>query len=652
MQLISCDINGFRRFENVKVNLDSRLLAIVGPNEAGKTSLLDVLSAIGDDDEIAGADLTRGVEHDPGESVIELWFSLDDHERNMANDVPIKGVPNWYVWGKRKNGTRYHYLNPKLHRDKSSREKLVDQLDRTLRNVRLRKELSEYFSLPSDSADKPNEQITLEELIGRVREAADTETENLSIEVIREAQLLRDILGEQLEKLPTTKAGSFRKSVALIEKFARDEEGRHPKDSLADRIGEKRPQVLFFSDDDRQLASDYSIDILNDPPKSLRNLLDLADVDIPGLRRAARTDDHGAVEYIIQKANERLEQQFEDAWQQFRVYVRLRVDQEAIRILLPSAGTYSQIAERSDGLRSFIALYSFISIEAGKNKPILLVDEAEAHLHYDAQADLVRVLENQESAAQVIYTTHSAGCLPNDLGTAVRVIEPEMSDEGLDKSRSKISNSFWEGGPGFSPLLYAMGASVLASVRSRMAVYTEGAADAILFPSLFKEAIDKQTLDFQVLQGLAEASEQDLEELQLEFSRRAYIVDGDEAGRAHAKTLRAAGIRDDEIVALDDGLVTEHLVSPDVYIKAVNKELARSHGEASMISPNDIPGDAVAFAARWCDTRGIGFPKKTKIASHIVDFRRDAPIVNPEYAGQLIDLHRTISSILGKADPG
>lgn len=70
-------------------------------------------------------------------------------------------------------------------------------------------------------------------------------------------------------------------------------------------------------------------------------------------------------------------------------------------------GNYWQLDERSDGLRWFVALVAYLHSESVEAPPILLVDEAEQHLHYDVQADLVRAFERQEAVADVIYTTHS-----------------------------------------------------------------------------------------------------------------------------------------------------------------------------------------------------------------------------------------------------
>ena len=95
------------------------------------------------------------------------------------------------------------------------------------------------------------------------------------------------------------------------------------------------------------------------------------------------------------------------------VRVYLHVDGTVLHIFARNAGgRLIPIAERSAGLRQFVALLAFIEHEAADEDVILLVDEAEAHLHYDAQADLVRVFSKQTVADKIIYTTHSAGCLP------------------------------------------------------------------------------------------------------------------------------------------------------------------------------------------------------------------------------------------------
>ncbi len=67
VKLLKVTVDGFRRFaEPTSFVVNGKLTAIVGPNEAGKTSLLDALKYLNDGDApIANSDLTRGTERQP-----------------------------------------------------------------------------------------------------------------------------------------------------------------------------------------------------------------------------------------------------------------------------------------------------------------------------------------------------------------------------------------------------------------------------------------------------------------------------------------------------------------------------------------------------------------------------------------------------------
>src|SRR5262249_36385344 len=144
-------------------------------------------------------------------------------------------------------------------------------------------------------------------------------------------------------------------------------------------------------------------------------------------------------------ANKRLMEVFEANWNQQGIAIQVDVQGTIlfVQATTPEDVGLSDIGERSDGLRWFAALLAFS--HGWNNHPILLVDEIETHLHYDAQADLVGVLSRQSFTSKVIYTTHSFGCLPNDLGTGVRVVHP------IDNATSCLENGFWKRGAGFSP---------------------------------------------------------------------------------------------------------------------------------------------------------------------------------------------------------
>ena len=47
MRLVWLNLRHFRRFQDARVNLDAPVIALVGPNEAGKSTLLEAIVAVG-----------------------------------------------------------------------------------------------------------------------------------------------------------------------------------------------------------------------------------------------------------------------------------------------------------------------------------------------------------------------------------------------------------------------------------------------------------------------------------------------------------------------------------------------------------------------------------------------------------------------------
>ncbi|MEX2621560.1 MAG: AAA family ATPase [Egibacteraceae bacterium] len=85
MKPVGAKIEGYRRFgeSNHGIDLRGDLLAVVGPNEAGKSSLLDALLRFGDSDPIDGDDLTRSGD---GTARIEVVYRLDDEDKASLHE--------------------------------------------------------------------------------------------------------------------------------------------------------------------------------------------------------------------------------------------------------------------------------------------------------------------------------------------------------------------------------------------------------------------------------------------------------------------------------------------------------------------------------------------------------------------------------------
>lgn len=610
------------------------MVCLVGPNEAGKTTLLQALSRLNSEAPLRSSELSRRRRPAARQDVLTATYLVEDDDRLGLGDVRGTSELRWLVVGKRADGTLTADTVPRLLRDRQVRTNLLSALRRARRLRRIR---------DADSVETENEEVGLTALLDSLEEAVAADEEDLGRQALELAEQIRTVLdaisaedqSETLERLQT----------ALV-LFSAAEAQEHPGETARRHLMNRRPPILEISADDRELRSEYSIEELRvSVPSALSSVFAAAGLRFPELLQAIDAEDLGRAESMLSEASSQLSDHFRE-WNQSELQVLFRKDGDALRVLVSTeANSLLELRDRSAGLRAFIALTTFIARHSGTEPPILIIDELEEHLHYAAQADIVAVLGAQESAAQVFYTTHSAGCLPEDLGTGVRVVTP--SDDGT----SDVSNSFWTEGPGLTPLMLAMGmsASALAFSPARRVVLTEGGADLVLLPAMMREAAGLSRLGFQVAPGLAEANRDALSDLDLEASIVAYITDADDGGAQIRRRLLSSGIDEARVLALgedDSGTVIEDLVKPDLYVAAVNDELGRS-GFDQRISVDDVSAPSRPRSVRaWCEARGIKEPNRRAVASRVLERRRDG-LVEDSSKPALVETYRAIASALG-----
>jgi len=166
---------------------------------------------------------------------------------------------------------------------------------------------------------------------------------------------------------------------------------------VADILKRRLPRILFFDHESRDLRSTYDLTAeAKSPPQALANLARLAKLDIKKLARAASDKDRAHVQELLNAANALLKKAFENWWIRDDVAPAFHADGAVLHIQVTTPeGGLSVIDERSDGLRWFISLVAFLSGHKGEARPIILVDEAERHLSYDAQASLMGFLNRR-----------------------------------------------------------------------------------------------------------------------------------------------------------------------------------------------------------------------------------------------------------------
>ena len=211
-----------------------------------------------------------------------------------------------------------------------------------------------------------------------------------------------------------------------------------------------------------------------------------------------------------------------------------------------------------------------------------------------------------------------AGCLPSDLGTGVRVVEPLYS-EGEDIGKSIVKNSIWKNNGGFTPLLLAMGANVIAFTPTRKGLIAEVPSETILLPRILREAIKKDYLDFQVAPGIATISRSEVKNFELEAAKEAYIVDGDSGGAKNKKKLIDGGINELKIVELPKKCSIEDFVKLELLIAAIVDEYDNMGYSEPVIDLKKIPKEGrMNWLEKKCNALSHGLPSKVRISEKIV----------------------------------
>ncbi len=618
------------------MQLDGNLIAIIGPNEAGKSSFLGALSHLHGTDELSRSggsqDATRGVEYPDDHHPIIGTFLIEDVDKAAMSNIPGIERSRWFTLYKRFDGSRSFGISPKPERPLAERYNAVKSMAKILNRVR------KYEK-------KADEGLEVGDAIERLISELQTDVQTLPDETLENIDKLRDLLGTRniAESVPSVNS--------LIEKLSElhELESRDLAMEAGRALIRRLSPILMFGTSEINLLSEYDLNgIKASVPRALANLARLADLDLPMLIQRVEENDQGAIATIIRQANEGLAAIFANAWSQSPLEVAFTVSGTTLTILVKEEDApYVRIAERSDGLRRYIALVAFIRLQNAEIKPILLIDEAETHLHYDAQADLVQMLARQQLTSKVIYTTHSVGCLPEDLGSGVRMVETTIA------GTSRIVNWFWSANSaGFSTLLFGMGAETLAFIPIRYALVTEGAVDMILLPRMFREASSKDYLGFQIVPGLSEADRTRIIQLEHSSPRTIYLGDADHSGKGLISQVLQAGVSKNRTFNLPDpsglGLVVEDFLDGGVYLAAVNEELERSHGNLYSIDASELPSsNRPKFIADWCKHRKISPPNKGMVAYRVLETDIDIAILDSRRSKMLAKLLSEMQKALG-----
>jgi len=655
MNLTKVKVHGYKRFkEESTMHVDGKLISIVGANEAGKSSFLNALLSWNNSRAFTNSgglrELSSDTKIDDDQIIVQCTFNLDDDDKVRLIEIPEAKEIASFVVGKTAIGGDFpSFVIPSIKRDISLRIKLLDSLKRALSNNKLK--FSEKFLGAIEKVDEFPEQI---EDIQQVIEVLESTEETMSDD--GKSLPIIECLKLTSEYLIDEKSPKYVKDLPeLIDAVISNEAREAPSQAAIEILFERIPVFAMFGQGERNLKTEYDLSeegITNNI--ALQNLMDVAGINLTELIENIDKNIKGKVDSIIELGNENLKKEFA-SWRQAAVFPRVTTDNHILSINVgDKSRDYDSIAERSDGLRQFVALLTFIKAGQSHSEKdrILLIDEAETHLHYDAQADFIQMLTKQNLVKKVIFTTHSMGCLPEDLGNGIRFIN-QNPDQSL--KMSKIENWFWVNErPGFSSILFSMGASTLAFIPVRNALFAEGAIDHILLPSLLKEATSREFLGFQVAPGISVASDEQIKIMDRESPTTAYLTDSDHGAKSLFKKLEVAGIPKNRIFTIPKlksnkkiGLAIEDIIDESVYLDAINKELNLHGEEGQQLKLKDIPNfDRAKKIETLCKRKKLPLPNKRDVAYRILEIKSEGVnILSKTYIHEMAKLFNEIDDL-------
>ncbi len=633
MRLVSARVRGYGRLADVKVNLDSKVIAVVGPNEAGKTTFLDALAYLNSGATLSVIERSRGTVVTDETRVVEAKFALDEGDRSGVVDQDLEEPPRtMHVSRRAAGGSVLVEIEPKPRRAIEPLRKALAVLERTAKRKTLHALVANEgpFGSPKDGEDARDFQDELRQLLEALRGIVDDGHTLDQGDIAGQAEELANAL------VPDSRADGLRDALSSAKAWL---ERSDPEVAVQSVLRERTPHFLLFNEDDRSLQSAYVLDdaFLGGVPAALRNLLRMARLNLRAMVEAHRAGDVARRDSAIAQANNRLKRRFRDTWKQATLSVQLSVDGNQLRVsIIENDEDITVFNERSAGLRMFVALVAFLSARDTTTPPILLIDEAESHLHIDAQADLVMMFVSQEQATRVIYSTHSPACLPPDLGVGIRSVVPSSTN----LQASDMRNSFWSEGAGYSPLMIAMGAAAAAFTPARCVVLAEGATEMILLPSLLRSANGLEILPYQVAPGLSEVPRDFYTSLDLEGAKVAYLLDGDSGGKSLKEELVRHGVPEERIVM---GPVpgVENLLPAADYSRAVSTLLAECNGGVDVpLLPRLVAPAKASWASQlseWANENSLTMPSKVAVANRVVEDHKAA--VAAIFSQALVELH-------------
>lgn len=608
MRLQKVYLHGYKRFlRPTKLLVGRQLTALIGLNEAGKSSILTALQSFGhmnwaEDD----LNMRRGRDSHP---VIRADFTLDDDDIEAFGQLSLAVVPTQFSLFKGMDGVVNYSIHPQPAY--SSDVAVREDADRAISSMypASNNETAGLLHFAFALAHKPL--FDLQVQIKR-RQTLTPETLHLLSDLAEGTSSHYD--GRPAEQIKTYQDvfSRFRKTADL--------HARSAPHRVAGHLGSRLPRFLLFNSAEDMLPARTDLTDLTDEAmwerSPLMRLILFGGQSTRQLMTYVQEKRAREATSLLAMAQREINRVIAQQWPAGAVEVQLKLNGWVLELHVAEQSTaeYLHLVSRSQGLRYFLALLAFIHrYTHDATNLIVLIDEIETHLHVDAQRRVVQALERLPPTRQIIYTTHSPFALPGDL-SGVREVQPSAAD-----GTSTIENHIWrEFSGGLLGLYVRMGAASASVSAARAALVVEGESDFVVLPRMLNEVLGRP-LDVLCLPGYAHAKRRPLY-YEGEAVRVAYLFDGDRPGQQYARLLKRCKVPESRVFTLAPDTELEDYLDPTLYLNAVQTHLSEHRQPPLPLTAADLPGpDRHGQLEQKCKALGRSAPKKTEIMAKVLE---------------------------------
>jgi len=566
MKLKHVTIEGYRSIrQQMKLFVEPNVTVVLGPNDHGKTNLLNALQHLNIDRPFANdADLNWD-SSDKAESLplVIGHFTLSEKETQWLLDAENKAREE---------------LNRRIEERKKEREEVDTEDAEDAEDTEDTDETS--TQLPVPAKPKP---VTAGPLQSK------SVKPNVSVPDTDEDEEDDEEDDLPTEPLPLLKAGEVPSEITLQRKGVKRDltvmELERFQESVQKEFRKFLPRIEFINPITR-LSDNVSADELGEGKNEfMRGIFYYAGLEPD--ESAALFEQTDRTQMKLTRASDRLNTTLRESWSQgkdllFRLSHHSKETRIELQIEDPSVeSTYVRASHRSSGFTHYFSLKTILHARQ-KDHPaesyILLFDEPGVFLHPSGQFDLLQVLETLSMESQTLYATHSLFMINKTFPTRHRLIMKTPEGTMLD---SKPYIGRWHA------VLSTLGLTLTGSILfANHVVLTEGDSDPIYIYAVIQKAVSagKCHLDINSLAVMSTSESKNADVLlRLLHETKpephiAVITDGDKGGKERLRYVNAAlkeyGIPEKQLPK--DTAIEDHVpMIREIYVPAVATYVAK-----------------------------------------------------------------------------